>query len=39
MARWENRAEIGALKMRDDDDGQWLTMPFDGATYTFGTSA
>src|SRR3569623_361135 len=39
MARWENKAEIGALKMRDDDDGQWLTMPFDGATYTFGTAA
>lgn len=39
MARWEGKAEIGALKMRDDDDGQWLTMPFDGATYSFGTTS
>lgn len=39
MDRWRDKAEIGALKMRDDDDGQWLTMPFDGATYTFGTVA
>jgi len=39
MERWRDKAEIGALKMRDDDDGQWLTMPFDGATYTFGTRA
>lgn len=37
MARWEGKAEVGALKMRDDDDGHWLTLPFDGATYTFGT--
>lgn len=39
MAKWENKAEIGALKMRDDDDGNWLTMPFDGKTYSFGTVA
>lgn len=39
MARWEGKAEVGALKMRDDDDGHWLTLPFDGATYTFGTRA
>jgi replicative DNA helicase len=39
MERWKDKAEIGALKMRDDDDGQWLTMPFDGATYTFGSAA
>jgi replicative DNA helicase len=37
MERWQDKAEIGALKMRDDDDGHWLTLPFDGATYTFGT--
>lgn len=39
MARWEGKAEIGALKMRDDDDGNWLTLPFDGQTYSFGTVA
>lgn len=39
MFKWEGKAEIGALKMRDDDDGQWLTVPFDGKTYTFGTLA
>lgn len=37
MNRWAGKAEVGALKMRDDDDGQWLTLPFDGQTYTFGT--
>ena len=37
MDRWRDKAEIGALKMRDDDDGQWIQMPFDGKTYTFGT--
>lgn len=37
MERWRDKAEIGALKMRDDDDGHWMTMPFDGATYTFGS--
>lgn len=37
MGLWEGKAEIGALKMRDDDDGHWLSMPFDGVTYTFGT--
>lgn len=37
MEKWRDKAEVGALKMRDDDDGHWLTMPFDGATYTFGT--
>ncbi len=39
MERWRDKAEIGALKMRDDDDGNWLTMPFDGSTYTFGSVA
>lgn len=39
MERWKDKAEVGALKMRDDDDGHWLTLPFDGATYTFGTMA
>lgn len=37
MLRWRDKAEIGALKMRDDDDGNWLTLPFDGSTYTFGS--
>lgn len=37
MEKWRDRAEVGALKMRDDDDGQWLDMPFDGSTYTFGS--
>lgn len=39
MERWRDKAEIGALKMRDDDDGHWQSIPFDGATYTFGTRA
>lgn len=39
MEHWKDRAEIGALKMRDDDDGNWLQMPFCGSTYTFGTRA
>ncbi|BEV43941.1 DnaB-like helicase C-terminal domain-containing protein [Afipia carboxidovorans] len=39
MEHWKDRSEIGALKMRDDDDGNWLQMPFCGSTYTFGTRA
>jgi hypothetical protein len=37
MERWRDKAEIGALKMRDDDDGNWQVVPFDGSTYTFGS--
>jgi len=39
MEKWRDQAEIGALKMRDDDDGQWLQLGFNGRTYTFGTKA
>jgi len=37
MAEWEGKVDIGALKIRDDEDGSWFPLMFDGATMTFGT--
>lgn len=37
MNEWQDRADIGALKIRDDDDGSWFPLRFDGSTMTFGS--
>lgn len=37
MAEWEGKTDIGALKIRDDEDGSWSPLAFEGATMTFGS--
>lgn len=34
---WEGKAEIGTLKVRDGDDGDWSSVQFDGETMQFGS--
>lgn len=36
--RWKNKAEIGRLKVRDDEDGDWTEIDFDGPRMLFGST-
>lgn len=38
MQEWAGRAEIGTLKVRDGDDGDWKAIEFDGARMQFGSA-
>lgn len=35
---WRGQAEIGALKNRDDEDGIWIKLPFEGRRFLFGSA-
>lgn len=36
MHRWIDKAEVGTLKVRDDEDGKWRELSFDGPRVLFG---
>ena len=38
MDEWKGRAEIGTLKVRDGDDGDWRAVPFSGERMLFGSA-
>lgn len=38
-ARWEGKAEFGALKIRDGSNGDWKTVRYDGPRMLFGERA
>lgn len=35
---WRDAAEIGTLKVRDGEDGDWMRVPFNGARMLFGSA-
>lgn len=39
MDEWRGRADIGALKIRDGEDGDWTGLDFDGNRMLFGSAA
>ncbi len=39
LARWQGKAEFGALKIRDGQNGNWKTVAFDGPRMLFGDRA
>lgn len=39
LARWQGKAEFGALKIRDGQNGNWKVVAFDGPRMLFGERA